>query len=247
MSSVRNWFEIFPQVDIFFSKIVSELANSGFVKQKVSLENKLSDFGIKGGFTQFVLRSHDKEDSVTDILISLAKAAILVALNQPDTFDLDYALKTFPALQENAAVFITLTTEPNNQLRGCIGSLQAYRPLYKDIIANAQAAALRDSRFTPITLEELNSTKIEVSILSEPKILEYRDIDDLKNKITPLQDGIILKYQGYQATYLPQVWEDLPLFDTFFSSLCQKANLASNCLSKHPEILTYRVTKYKEE
>jgi len=184
---------------------------------------------------------------MTDILISLAKAAILVALNQPENFDLEQALKTFPALQENGAVFITLTTEPNDQLRGCIGSLQAYRPLYKDIISNAQGAALRDPRFKPLTLEELDHIKIEVSILSQPKILEYHDLEDLKNKVTPFQDGIILKSQGKQATYLPQVWEDLPQFDAFFSSVCQKANLESNCLSQHPEILTYQVTKYKEK
>jgi AmmeMemoRadiSam system protein A len=184
---------------------------------------------------------------MTDILISLAKAAILVALNQPDNFDLEQALKTFPALEKNGAVFVTLTTKPNEQLRGCIGSLQAYRPLYKDIIANAQAAALRDPRFSPLSLEELKHIKIEVSILSQPKILEYHDLKDLKNKVTPLQDGIILKYQDKQATYLPQVWEDLPQFDAFFSSLCQKANLPSNCLSQHPEISTYQVKKYKEK
>lgn len=184
---------------------------------------------------------------MTDILISLTKAAILVSLNQPDTFDLEHALKTYPVLQENAAVFITLTTDPNEQLRGCIGSLQAYRPLYKDIIANAQAAALRDPRFAPLTMDEFKDIKIEVSILSEPKILEYTDIKDLKNKVTPLQDGIILKYQGKQATYLPGVWEDLPLFDDFFSSLCQKANLPANCLSLHPEISIYHTTKYKEK
>lgn len=184
---------------------------------------------------------------MTDILISLARAAILVALNQPDNFDLEHVLKTFPVLEENAAVFVTLTTEPNEQLRGCIGSLQAYRPLYKDIIANAQAAALRDPRFTPLTLEEFNHIKIEVSILSQPKILEYHDLKDLKNKVTPLEDGIILKYQDKQATYLPQVWEDLPQFDAFFSSLCQKANLPTDCLSLHPEISTYQVKKYKEK
>ncbi|MEA2048269.1 MAG: AmmeMemoRadiSam system protein A [Campylobacterota bacterium] len=184
---------------------------------------------------------------MTDILISLAKAAILVVLNQPDNFDLEHALKTFPILQEDGAAFITLTTEPNDRLRGCIGSLQAYRPLYKDIISNAQAAALRDPRFKPLTIEELDHIKIEVSILSEPKKIEYRDLQDLKNKITPYQDGIILKLQGNQATYLPQVWEDLPKFDAFFSSLCQKANLRSNCLSQHPEISNYQVTKYKEK
>jgi len=68
----------------------------------------------------------------------------------------------------------------------------------------------------------------------------------LQKKIKPFEDGIVLKLQGHQATYLPQVWEQLPNFKDFFSSLCQKAGLAGNCLSQHPEIFTYQVQKYKE-
>ena len=184
---------------------------------------------------------------MNDIVIALAKAAILVALNQSEDFDLENALKTYPALEENAAVFVTINTEPNEQLRGCIGSLEAYRPLYKDIISNAQSAALHDPRFIPLTLDELKHISIEVSILSEPKILEYHNVNDLKSKIVPFQDGIVLKHNGKHATYLPQVWEQLPEFDDFFSSLCLKANLENDCLSKHPEILTYNVKKYKEK
>jgi AmmeMemoRadiSam system protein A len=184
---------------------------------------------------------------MNDILIALAKAAILVALNQPDDFDLEDALKKYPSIEENGAAFVTINTKPNDQLRGCIGSLQAYRPLYKDIILNAQAAALRDSRFPPLSVEELKHITLEVSILSEPKVLEYHDKKDLKSKVVPFQDGIVLKLHGKQATYLPQVWEDLPKFDDFFSSLCIKADLNSSCLSEHPEILTYQVKKYKEK
>ena len=183
---------------------------------------------------------------MNDIVIALAKAAILVALNQPEDFDLENALKTYPVLEENGAAFVTINKEPNEQLRGCIGSLQAYRPLYKDIIMNAQAAALRDPRFLPLSVEELNEIKIEVSILSEPQPLTYNTIDDLKSKIVPFEDGVVLKLHDRQATYLPQVWEQLPQFDDFFSSLCMKANLNSDCLSQHPEISTYRVQKYKE-
>lgn len=183
---------------------------------------------------------------MNDIVIALAKAAILVALNQPEDFDLENALKTYPVLEENGAAFVTINKEPNEQLRGCIGSLQAYRPLYKDIIMNAQAAALRDPRFLPLSVEELNKITIEVSILSEPQPLAYNTIDDLKSKIVPFEDGVVLKLHDRQATYLPQVWEQLPQFDDFFSSLCMKANLNSDCLSQHPEISTYRVQKYKE-
>lgn len=184
---------------------------------------------------------------MNDILIALAKAAILVALNQPDDFDLEDVLKKYPSLQENGAVFVTINTKPDDQLRGCIGSLQAYRPLYKDIILNAQAAALRDPRFPPLTLKELKHITLEVSVLSEPKALVYHDKKDLESKVVPFQDGVVLKYQGKQATYLPQVWEDLPKFDDFFSSLCRKANLNENCLSQHPEISIYQVIAYKEK
>lgn len=184
---------------------------------------------------------------MNDIVISLAKTAILAALNQPEDFDLKQALREYPQLQENGAAFVTLNIMPHPQLRGCIGTLEAYRPLYEDIIFNAQSAALRDPRFNPLREEELKDIKIEVSILTEPKLLSYRDIEDLKTKVTPFKDGIVLKHGTHRATYLPQVWEQLPQFDAFFSSLCCKANLTSDCLLEHPEILTYQVEKYQEE
>ena len=184
---------------------------------------------------------------MNDIVIALAKAAILVALNQPEDFDLKNALKDYPVLEKDAAVFVTINTKPNEQLRGCIGSLEAHRPLYKDIIFNAQAAALRDPRFEPLTVKELDHITLEISILTKPQILLYKDSEDLKNKIAPFKDGVVLKHEGKHATYLPQVWEQLPKFNDFFSSLCSKANLESNCLLRHPEISTYQVEKYKEK
>ena len=184
---------------------------------------------------------------MNDVIIALAKAAILKALKQPEDFDMEYALKAYPALKEYGAAFVTITMKPNRRLRGCIGSLQAYRPLYKDIIMNAQAAALYDPRFMPLSIEELRQIEIEVSVLSEPKVLIYDDMADLKSKVVPFQDGIVLKHNDKQATYLPQVWEQLPHFEDFFSSLCLKANLSRECLSQHPEISTYTVKKYTEK
>lgn len=182
-----------------------------------------------------------------DIIIQLAKSAIEVVLGLESSFDLEQTLKAYPVLEQNGAAFVTLTINPNDQLRGCIGSLSAYQPLYKDIIANAQSAALRDPRFRPLSLDELSEVKIEVSILSKPKPLLYTTIEDLKTKILPNVDGVVLEYAGYRATYLPQVWEQLPQFESFFESLCQKAGLSGNCLEKHPDIKIYQVTKYKEK
>ena len=195
----------------------------------------------------FSASSGFKGKNMGEIVIQLAKAAIAVALGLNSSFDVEKALESYPELKKNGAAFVTLTTEPYDQLRGCIGSLSAYQPLYKDIIANAQSAALRDPRFKPLSLEELDKIKIEVSILSEPKDLEYSSIEDLKRKIRPNIDGVVLEYDGYRATYLPQVWEQLPQFESFFSTLCQKAGLPGNCLDKHPDIKVYQATKYKEK
>ena len=184
---------------------------------------------------------------MNEIIIALAKTAILVALGLPENFDLEKALQQHPNLKENGASFVTITKASNGELRGCIGSLQAHRPLYKDIIFNAQSSALRDSRFKPLTKEEFKNIKIEVSILSTPKVITYTNSTDLKAKIEPFQDGVVLQLNGKQATYLPQVWEQLPKFDDFFLRLCQKAGLKSTCLLEHPKIMTYQVRKYKEK
>jgi hypothetical protein len=181
-----------------------------------------------------------------EAIIALAKTAILVALNQPDDFNLTQARKNHPLLNQNGAVFVTLRNKDTDKLRGCIGSLTAYRPLYKDIIFNAQASALKDPRFKPLTKEELNTFTIEVSLLSQPKMLLYKNTKDLQEKIKPLIHGVTLRQGIHQSTYLPSVWKELKTFNIFFDSLCHKAGLQENCLQNHPELFTYTTTKYKE-
>ena len=182
-----------------------------------------------------------------ETIIALAKASILVALNEPSDFNLTLARQNFSQLNEQHAVFVTLRTLPSHELRGCIGSLTAHRPLYKDIIVNARHATLNDSRFKPLTKKEFKNISIEVSILSTPKILHYKHINELKTKIAPLKDGVILSLGTHRATYLPSVWKELKEFDEFFSSLCLKANLEKECLKQHPKLQTYQATKYKEK
>nr|WP_231988918.1 AmmeMemoRadiSam system protein A [Nitratiruptor tergarcus] len=151
----------------------------------------------------------------------------------------------FPKLAQPGAVFVTINER--SSLRGCIGSLVAYRPLIDDLIENAKAAAFGDPRFPPLSPEEFDAITIEISLLSEPKPLTYTDIEDLRKKIRPLVDGVVLKLDGRQATFLPQVWEELRDFDQFFAHLCMKAGLPANCLEYHPEIFTYQVEKFSEE
>ncbi len=182
-----------------------------------------------------------------EVYLLLARAAIAQSVGLEYEIDLDKILENYPSLKKKGASFVTITKGDNENLRGCIGSLEAYRALYEDIILNARAAALHDPRFPALDKREYNDIKIEVSLLSKPKNLEYKDVDDLKSKIVPFEDGVILKLEGYQATFLPQVWEQLPEFELFFYHLCQKAGLDKECLKRHPEIFIYHVEKYKEK
>ncbi len=175
-----------------------------------------------------------------DLLLQIAKDSIKSNFEEID-FDVDELLKQEPKLKEQGAVFVTLTLDGN--LRGCIGSLVAHRSLLEDIIYNAKAAAFDDPRFPPLSKEEFERVKIEISLLSSPKELTYSDIEDLKSKIRPNIDGVILKDGFHQATFLPQVWEQLPTFELFFEHLCQKAGLSKEFLFNHPQIFTYQVTK----
>ena len=177
-----------------------------------------------------------------EVLLSLARAAIKSSFLNGKV-DPSF-VEEYPELQEQGASFVTLTQE--GKLRGCIGSIIAHRSLLDDIIHNAQAAAFKDPRFMPLSEDELEMTKIEVSLLTPPQYLEYEDSADLKEKIKAGIDGVILKQENYQATFLPQVWEELSEFELFFSHLCQKAGLGLGCLELHPEIYTYQVEKVKE-
>ena len=179
-------------------------------------------------------------------LLSLARGAIAESVGLSHDIDLQKLLKENPWLKEKGAVFVTLNKRENHQLRGCIGSLTAHRELYKDIIDNAVSAATHDPRFSPLAQDEFDKISVEVSLLSEPHELIYKDIDDLKKKIRPNIDGVVLQYAGRKATFLPQVWEELSGFDEFFGHLCQKAGLSGRCLNDHPAILTYQVKKFEE-
>jgi AmmeMemoRadiSam system protein A len=176
-------------------------------------------------------------------LLNIAYDAILESLQGSSLIDKDLLIKEHPELQRKGASFVTL--EINKNLRGCIGSLIAHRTLLDDLISNAKSAAFKDGRFRPLTLKEFQyeGFSIEISLLSEPKRLKYKDADDLYKKVRPGVDGIVLQKNRYRATYLPQVWEQLPQPAQFFESLCQKAGLRKNCLEFHPEVYHYEVEK----
>ena len=149
-----------------------------------------------------------------------------------------------PSLSEPGATFVTLTK--NDNLRGCIGSLQPQRSLFDDVQKNAVAAAFRDSRFSPLTQNELEQINIEVSLLSASESLEFSSETELLQQLRPDIDGIIFRYRNSASTFLPQVWEQLPTAELFMEHLKQKAGLAADFWSDEVEVSRYTVQKWKE-
>ena len=183
-------------------------------------------------------------ESKSALLTGIARDAIVSRLTHQDLVDSQVLIKDNPYLLQKGATFVTLNEDKH--LRGCIGSLKAYRPLIDDLVSNAQSAAFSDPRFMALKCKELSRLKVEVSLLTSPEEINYSSIVDLKSKVVVGQDGIVLETFFHKATFLPQVWDDIPNFDQFFQFLCEKAGLDGDCLTDHPIIYRYRVDKYSE-
>ena len=147
-------------------------------------------------------------------------------------------------LEQCGATFVTLTRD--GQLRGCIGSLEAVRPLRDDVAENALGAAFRDPRFPRMTADEWPRCRVEVSLLSAPKRIEFADQADLLRQLEPGVDGVILECDNRRATFLPQVWESLPDKRAFLGELVRKAGLPADSRLTRCRISRYRVAKFCE-
>jgi len=139
-----------------------------------------------------------------------------------------------------------VTLRQSGELRGCIGSLQAVRPLGVDVRDNAIAAAFFDPRFTPLAETELRETSIEVSLLSPSEWIEVADEEDLLARLRPGVDGLILECGRHRATFLPQVWEILDTPREFLAALKCKAGLPQDFWSPLVNVSRYAVTKWTE-
>lgn len=172
------------------------------------------------------------------IILNVVDQAIKLGLKAHQI--LQVVLENYPEkLREPGASFVTL--EINKQLRGCIGTLEAYQPLIQDIAQNAYAAAFRDPRFNPVTEEEYPSITKHISILSKPSPISFTSEEDLLNKIQPGIDGLILSEGGYRGTFLPAVWESLPESKLFLQHLKLKAGLPTDYWSKTLKVERYTV------
>lgn len=180
------------------------------------------------------------------LLLQLARSSIVNEQSGEKKLNIDLT-KISPILREDGASFVTLTSLPGHQLRGCIGALEAYQPLIVDVPEHAIAAALHDYRFSPVRLAEMNRIQIEISCLTPAIRLEYTSPDDLIQKIVPGRDGVILKDGISRATFLPQVWEKIDSKEQFLSQLCQKMGARSDLWRKKLiQVYVYQVQEFHE-
>ena len=129
-----------------------------------------------------------------------------------------------PAFREKRGTFVTLKIK--GQLRGCMGCLAPSETILEGIQRNAINAAFNDPRFPALSPIELDQAEIDISILTSPLELEYAEGNDLLEKLRPNIDGVIINKGLARATFLPQVWDQLPRTEDFLTHLCRKAGLS---------------------
>lgn len=184
-------------------------------------------------------KSCSLSSGVQRILVDLALLSIRHGLVQN---------KPFPVGREGLASDLSLprasfvTLNLDGQLRGCIGTLQAVRPLAEDIAFNAFAAAFLDRRFRPVTAGELEHIRLHLSLLTPAVPMQFTTQDDLLSQLVPFEDGLILEDGSHRGTFLPSVWESLPSPGTFLDHLKSKAGLPVDHWSP-----TLRVFRYHTE
>ncbi len=174
-----------------------------------------------------------------ETLLALARGEIAARLGRPVAMP-DAA----DWLRQPGASFVTLTRA--GELRGCIGSLEARRPLGEDVRANAAAAAFRDPRFVPLTRAEFEQVRVEVSLLSPSEPVVVASEAEALARLRPHVDGVVFEYAHYRSTFLPQVWEQLPEPAAFLAQLKRKAGLAADFWSDAVRLSRYTVSQWKE-
>lgn len=212
------------------SRVVGYAAIAFYGDLTMNQKNNPSDFSREKG----------------NLLLKLARTTIAQKLGiesgQPK--EMEDSLKD-NAFQSPRGTFVTLKI--NNQLRGCIGNLTPSKSILDGVKENAAHAAFDDPRFHPLQKNEFDKIDIEISLLTEPKILEFKDPSDLLAKLRPGVDGVIIRRGMYSATFLPQVWEQLPDKEAFLDHLCQKAGMQANAWRQPGmEVLTYQVQYFDE-
>lgn len=177
------------------------------------------------------------------LLLEIARASIRHGLDHGGPPGIELA--PFPAeFREPRASFVTLKLEA--RLRGCIGSLEAYRPLAEDVVQNAYAAAFRDPRFPPLARSEFEQITLHLSLLTPPEPLQFGSEAELLERIEPGVDGLILAEGQRRGTFLPAVWDSLPEPAQFLEHLKAKAGLPQDYWSDRIRVWRYRTEVIEE-
>ena len=179
-------------------------------------------------------------DSQQKQLLSIARESIQQGIERGQPLTVEPEPDTVFATP--GACFVTLKTD--NQLRGCIGSLEAYRPLIVDVAENAYAAAFQDPRFAPLTRPELDQLNLSLSILSPAESMAFDSQEDLVGQLRPGVDGLILQVGAQRGTFLPSVWESLPQASTFLNHLKLKAGLPEDYWSDSVQVWRYTTDSF---
>jgi AmmeMemoRadiSam system protein A len=180
----------------------------------------------------------NKEEQV--FLLNLAKKSIQHYLAKKKFLKIKPNELPSEKLKEKFGTFVSLSK--NGKLRGCIGHIYPVNPVFLDVIQNAVAAAFCDNRFSPLEEGELSETKVEISVLTKPRKLIFSSPQELLKKIKPNIDGVIINIENQQATFLPQVWGQIPDKRNFLSHLCMKVGFPPNTWERSfVEVYVYQV------
>lgn len=174
------------------------------------------------------------------LLLRLARETLeaVVEGDPPPVFALD---DLPPAAREPRGCFVTLSE--HSKLRGCIGTIYPTQPLARAVVENAERASLRDPRFSPVRPEETHGIELEISILTPPRAMIFHSPEELVSQLRPHRHGVILDIGAHKATFLPQVWANLPEAIGFLDALVKKAGCSPGDWRK-PET---RVSVYEAE
>lgn len=185
-----------------------------------------------------MLTNEDKKE-----LLGLARSVIAARLMN----------RSAPARPESISSELTnrrgcfVTLHRKKELRGCIGTIEPHIPLIDAVEENAINAAFRDPRFPQLEAEELAEIDIEISVLTVPAILDFDNGQELKDQLIPGIHGVILSREGRRATFLPQVWQQLPEKEAFLDHLCLKAGLPANAwMNRETTVEVYTAEYFSE-
>ena len=177
-------------------------------------------------------------------LLAAARASLAFGVENGRAPKATLAAGLSPSLTAMRASFVTLKT--GGELRGCVGSVGARRPLLLDVAANAYKAGFADPRFGPLTREELSETAIDIAVLSTPRPIRFAGEADLLRQVRPDVDGLVLKDGTRQGLFLPGVWERFPKPEAFLKHLKRKAGLAPDDRSDELRVFRYTAERFGE-